>query len=90
MCIRDSSSQVLVFITEGAQTPAADSLPLTRAGHPLKRHGVRVITVGIGNQANYQELSSIAHDYRDVYLTSSLNDTDKVTSDLMKIICKVR
>ena len=82
-------SQVLVFITEGAQTSAANMLPLQRAVHPLRKHGVRVVAVGIGPQVVYQELSSITHDAKDIYLASSLNDVDKVASDLMKIICKV-
>ena len=84
------ASQVLVFLTEGAQTTAANMLPLERAVHPLRKHGVRVVVVGIGRQVIYRELRSIAQDAGDIYLTSSLNDVDKVSRDLMKIICKVR
>lgn len=83
------ASQVLIFITEGPQTAVASSLPLERAVHPLKKHGVRVIAVGIGNQTVYRELSRIAHDTNDIYLASSLDGSDKVARDLMKIICKL-
>ena len=84
-------SQVLVFITEGAQSGvAADMLPLEHAVHPLRKHGVRVIVVGVGRQVLYQELRSIAQDPNDIYLTTSLDDMEKVTRELMKIICKVR
>lgn len=83
-------SQVLVFFTEGAQTGvAADRLPLEHAVHPLRKHGVRVIAVGVGRQVVYQELRSIAQDPNDIYLTTSLDDVDKVSRELLKIICKV-
>ena len=84
------ASQVLVFLTEGAQTTAANMLPLERAVHPLKKHGVRVVVVGIGRQVVHRELRSIAQDASDIYLASSLDDVDKVSRDLIKIICKVR
>lgn len=84
------ASQVLVFITKGAQTTAPNMLPLEHAVHPLRKHGVRVVVVGVGRQVVYRELRSIAQDAGDIYLVSSLNDVDKVTRDLMKIICKVR
>lgn len=83
-------SKVLVFITEGAQSSvAADRLSLEHAVHPLERHGVRVIVVGIGPKVLYQELRSIALDANDIYLATSLDDLDKVASDLIKLICKV-
>lgn len=85
------ATQVLVFITEGTQSGvAAEMLPLERAVHPLRKHGVRVIAVGVGRQVLYQELRSIAQDPNDIYLTSSLDDVEKATRELMKIICKVR
>ena len=84
------ASQVLVFITEGAQSAAANILPLERTVHPLRKHGVRVVVVGIGRKVEYRELRSITQDAGDIYLASSLNDVDKVSRDLMKIICKVR
>lgn len=84
------ATQVLVFFTEGAQSGvAADMLPLEHAVHPLRKHGVRVIVVGVGRQVVYQELRSIAQDPIDIYLTSSLDDVDKASRDLIKIICKV-
>lgn len=84
------ASQVLVFFAEGPQSGvASDRLSLEHAVHPLRKHGVRVIVLGIGRQVVYQELRSIAQDPQDIYLTSSLNDVDKVTRDLLKIICKV-
>ncbi|XP_078377620.1 SCO-spondin-like [Oculina patagonica] len=83
------ASQVLVFFTEGAQTGvAADRLSLEHAVHPLRRHGVRVIVVGVGRQVVYQELRSIAQDPHDIYLTASLDDVDKEARELLKIICK--
>lgn len=85
------ATQVLVFITEGAQSGvAADMLPLEHAVHPLRKHGVRVIVVGVGRQVLYQELRSLAQDPNDIYLASSLDDVEKATRELMKIICKVR
>ena len=85
------AAQVLVFITEGAQSGvAADMLPLEHAVHPLRKHGVRVIVVGVGRRVLYQELRSIVQDPNDIYLTTSLDDMEKATQELIKIICKVR
>ena len=84
------ASRILVFLTEGAQTTAVNMLPLERAVHPLRKHGVRVVVVGIGRHVVHRELRSIAQDASDIYLASSLDDVDKVSRDLMKIICKVR
>ena len=85
------ANQVLVFITEGAQSGvAADMLSLEHAVHPLRKHGVRVIVVGVGRGVLYQELRSIAQHPNDIYLTTSLDDMEKATRELMKIICKVR
>jgi len=85
------ATQVLVLITEGRQPgAAADMLPLEPAVHPLRKHGVRVIVVGVGRQVLYQELRSIAQDPNDIYLASSLDDVEKATRELLKIICKVR
>lgn len=85
------ASQVLVFITEGAQSGVgADILSLEHAVHPLRRNGVRVIVVGVGRQVLYQELRIIAQDPKDIYLVSSLNDVDKVSRELIRIVCKVR
>ena len=84
-------TQVLVFITEGARSGVtATMLPLEHAVHPLRKHGVRVIVVGVGSQVSYQELRSIAQNPNDIYLASSLEDVEKATLELLKIICKVR
>lgn len=85
----EKPSQLLVFITKGAQSTASDVLPLERAVHPLRKHGVRVVVVGIGQKVVYRELRKIAQDSKDIYLASSLSDVDKVSHDLMKVICKV-
>ena len=84
------ASQILVFITEGAQSTVANMPSLEHVVHPLRKHGVRVVVVGIGRQVEYRELRSIAQDAGDIYLVSSLNDVEKVSRDLIKIICKVR
>lgn len=85
----EKPSQVLVFITEGAQSTAANTLPLKHFVHPLRKHGVRVVLVGIGWKVVYQELRNIAQRPSDIYLTSSLADADKVSRDLIEIICRV-
>ena len=85
----EKPSQLLVFITKGAQSTASDVLPLERAVHPLRKHGVRVVVVGIGQKVVYRELRKIAQDSKDIYLAPSLSDVDKVSHDLMKVICKV-
>ena len=84
------ASQVLVFFTEGAQSTAANMLPLEHVVHPLRKHGVRVVVVGIGPTVVYRELRSIVQGANDIYLVSSLNDVEKVSRDLIKIVCKVR
>lgn len=85
----EKPSQVLVFITEGAQSTAANTLPLEHFVHPLRKHGVRVVLVGIGWKVVYQELRNIAQRPSDIYLTSSLADADNVSRDLIEIICRV-
>lgn len=83
-------TKVLVFITEGPQSATeSDTFSLYHAVHPLERNGVRVIAVGIGSKVVYQELRSLVLDSNDIYLTTSLDDVDKVSRDLIKLICKV-
>lgn len=82
-------TKVLVFITEGPQSATeSDTFSLYHAVHPLERNGVRVIAVGIGSKVVYQELRSLVLDSNDIYLTTSLDDVDKVSRDLIKLICK--
>ena len=82
-------SKVLVFITEGNQTHGSNLTPLLKAVHPLRKHGVRVIMVGVGDQVSYEELRTISRDPNDIYLVRSFDNLDKISAELMTKICRV-
>ena len=48
--------KLALLITDGSQTPAADAKDLREASEPLRKAGVRVLAVGIGNDAVRDEL----------------------------------
>ena len=70
---REKVPQVFILLTDGAQTITPDMVSLNVAVTPLRRAGVKVITVGIGSSVSYGELTTLADTNQDVFLVQSFN-----------------
>jgi hypothetical protein len=79
-------SKVVIVLTDGASNVnAAMTIP---NANKIKNRGINIISVGIGNQLNQQELEGIASTIDDVY---NVNDFDKIgliLEGLVKSACQ--
>lgn len=60
----------------------------TQAQADLARtEGVQLITIGIGNNANLQELGNIVNNPRKLYRTSSFSNLGRYMPEIRRLIC---
>ena len=78
------------MITDGQQTKDRGSyLSLTQAAEPLKRKGVHIYSLGIGDNVNRAELKQIAsHPDNDVFQATSFHGLEKLVQSIIDNICK--
>ena len=73
-----------MLITDGEQSDNAD---LSVASSGLKKKGVTIYVVGVGNNVNVSELQKIASTKEHVLATPSFQELDKLNSVLLNM-CK--
>ncbi len=79
----------LAFVlTDGEQTEAPGAIPLDRAARFLKDVGVRLITIGIGNNVKRDELKAIASSDKDVILADTFDGLLAQVKPLTKAACE--
>ena len=84
---RKDAQKVLIFLTDGAQAPDPDSLPLDEASQLFRDQGVRVHALGVGNQINVTQLRSIVKSESDVVLVDSFVDLLRKSQSIAAQAC---
>ena len=80
--------RILILLTNGKQTTASDALSLKEAARPLHEAGVRILTVGIGQDVDENELREIARTAEDVFVAPSYDDLVKLSGSVSKVACE--
>ena len=80
--------KILILLTNGKQTIAADSLSLEDAARPLHEANVRILAVGMGQNVDEKELSSVVLKDEDVFLAPSFDDLVSLSGSVSKITCE--
>ncbi len=65
--------QVLIVLTDGAQTNAIDAVPPSQAIAPFHESGVKVVVVGVGSGVKRDELNSMVRSEDDLYLAKNFD-----------------
>lgn len=79
--------QVLIVITDGAQTTTKAYTPLPRASAGVKSKGVAVYAIGVGKGAIEAELREIASSQQNVYVAASFKELHNLAVEIRKRLC---
>lgn len=85
---RSDVHQVAMLLTDGKQsTGAEDFTDLVTASEPLRKAGVQVIAVGITNEADESQLSSVTQNKEDVIMAKDFEDLQDKLSSITSKAC---
>lgn len=76
------------MITDGRQTKTGNYTRLSVASQGIKNKGVIVYTVGVGSGVYKAELEEIASTPDKVFISSTFEDLQKISSELTRRICE--
>ena len=82
--------QVLIVITDGAQTTTKAYTPLPIASAGVKSKGVAVYAIGVGTGANEAELREIASSQENVFVSASFKELHNLAVDIRKRLCECK
>ena len=86
---RESVSKLALLITDGNQTPAANTKGLREASETLRKAGVRVLAVGIGSGVEREELRLVTETDDNVLLATDFQDLLLKIGNLTSRACKL-
>ena len=66
--------KLLILLTDGTQTLDDDAVDPGIVADELRKEGIRIISVGIGNEVNTTELAHISGDINNVYSANSFDE----------------
>ena len=79
--------QVLIVITDGAQTTTKAYTPLAIASAGVKSKGIAVYAIGVGKGANEAELREIASSQENVFVSASFKELHSLAVEIRKRLC---
>ena len=71
--LRTDVPQLLIVLTDGAQTNAADAVAPSEAILPFHESGIKVVVIGVGSGVKKDELSSMVKSKDDLYLAKDFS-----------------
>lgn len=82
--------QVLILLTDGAQTRYINAVPASQAIAPFHESNVKVLVVGIGEKAKKVELGGLVKSNNDLYMAKTANDltSDKILAGIRASACQ--
>ena len=82
--------QVLILLTDGAQTRDISAVPPSQAIAPFHESNVKVLVVGIGEKAKKAELAGLVKSTKDLFMAKSGDDliSDKVLAGIRASSCQ--
>jgi len=83
--VRPDAGKVLLVLTDGKQSIVA--APLTDVTRGLKKDGVKMISIGVGQGVDEDELREIASDHDSIFSMSSYNYLDDPINKIIKASC---
>ena len=86
---RPGIPKVVVLLTDGKETPIIDYERLSTAVTPFKRSGIAILAIGIGPNADLQELRTLVSMGDNVLVASTFNDLANMALNLTSLVCKV-
>jgi Mg-chelatase subunit ChlD len=81
---RPAAPDIVIVLTDGKSSREADT---KTAASNLKKQGVKILSVGIGNQVDTAELSAIASTPEDTYLVADFDLLDYIEQSLAERTC---
>ena len=87
--IRLDVPQVLILLTDGAQTRDVSAVPPSQAIAPFHESNVKVLVVGIGERAKKTVLAGLVKSDSDLYMAKTVDDliSDKVLAGIRASSC---
>lgn len=82
---RTANPAIAIVMTDGKQTPGAESL--TTAVQPLRDLGVRVFAVGVGPRVSQSELRQLVERYDDIFTVDSFTQLIKEAKKVTERAC---
>ena len=87
---RSGKRKIMVILTDGRQSQDPDTIPLQEAVSPLRKLGVRVYTVAIGDEVDLNELYQVTEGKEDVFPVSDFANLANMATDIALKTCKVK
>lgn len=84
---RVANPSIAIVLTDGKQTPGAESL--ATAVKPLRDLGVRVFAVGVGPRVSQSELRQIVERYDDIFTVDSFSQLIQEAKKITERACPV-
>lgn len=82
---RDDAKDYVILLTDGAS--ANPSATLAQA-NMLKQYGIDIITIGIGESVNLQEVTDVASDANHVFTVSDFSLLQTIRESIKKAACE--
>lgn len=88
--VRSNLPKILIILSDGKQSADYDAVPIERSVLLLRRLGVRILALAIGDQVDIREMQQIVADSKDVYpvkdFDSLLDKVQNVSNKSCEII----
>ena len=80
--VRSDLPKILIILSDGKQSADYDAIPIERSVLPLRRLGVRILALAIGDQVDMSEMQQIVADSKDVY---PVKDFDSLLDEVQNV-----
>lgn len=88
MRLFSSVAKVAIVITDGRQSPAADAIRLDEAAADLLVRGVKVLSIGIGNKVDKDELNMMVEKpFKHAFLSKTYRALQAHIEKIIREIC---
>ncbi|MEI8306030.1 MAG: tubulin-like doman-containing protein [Chloroflexales bacterium] len=84
---RKDTARVLVVLTDGQQSRSGSSNDdVLRAAKEARNQGLRIITIGLGSNADEQLLQGMASQRKDYYKADQASDLDQIYTTIAQVV----
>lgn len=86
---RSGQPKAMIILTDGKQSQDPDTVPLQDAVRPLKKLGVRIYAIAIGDDVDLNELYEVTESKEDVFTVSDFDDLANMANDIALKSCRI-
>lgn len=87
--MRRNVAKIIVLVTDGRQSSAPDALPLREAAFSLRRKGIGVLAVGVGEGIDMTELKEITSSHSLVTRVRTFDQLLAATKQVSEKVCEM-